>query len=84
VAACHLVYTSTYERCGDAHGALARFYERHIHAAVRGHAFLVARDRETGLVMVLDSKRKIIARTDDIVASMPSTQATARRIAREA
>jgi hypothetical protein len=71
VGACHFVYASTVERVGDVDGSLARFYVQHVQAALRGSAFLVVRDRTMGLVTVLDAKRRIVARSDELLADTP-------------
>ncbi len=79
VAACHLVYTSTCDRRNDVDGALARFYERFVNEAVRGLAFLVVRDRAMGFVTVLDAKRRIVARTEDLLTPLPTTGVVRKR-----
>lgn len=83
VEACHIVYTSTVERRGDADLALARFYVRHVEAAMRGQAWLVARDRSAGSVVVVDARRQIIARTDDLFDADGSGTGRAMATARD-
>lgn len=63
-----LLYQRLVELHGDNDGALAAFFERHVTAAARGDAWLVVRDRAAGLVSVLDRKRTVIARTDELIA----------------
>lgn len=69
VEECVCVYRRLVEQRGDPDGRLAAFFERHVDAAMRGDAWLVVRDRGAGLVSVLDRRRNVIARTDELIAA---------------